>query len=149
MNSAVDPLQQWPKWENPASDPSVVEIVLAAISPTVKLAPTLRPRAEMVLHCPNRAGVQMDRIRLPLIISMMIFAAAAPAEEHTGRIKRKPPGATEAGRIASDMAMNDSLLQKGDIVATDRGFFILRGLAPDGISNDFVPVPNPLSSNRK
>jgi hypothetical protein len=55
---------------------------------------------------------------------MMIFASVAPAEEHTGRIKRKPPGATEAERIASDMAMNDSLLQKGDIVATDRGFFI-------------------------
>ena len=80
---------------------------------------------------------------------MMIFAAEAPAEEHTGRIKRKPPGATEAERIASDMAMNDSLLRKGDIVATDRGFFVFRGVASDGIANDFVAVPNPLSSNRK
>jgi hypothetical protein len=49
----------------------------------------------------------------------------------------------EAQRIASDMAMNDSLLQKGDIVVTDRGFFMFRGLAPDGITNDFVPMPNP------
>jgi hypothetical protein len=37
------------------------------------------------------------------------------------RIKRKPPTALEAERIASDMAMNDNSLQKGDIVATDRG----------------------------
>jgi hypothetical protein len=45
--------------------------------------------------------------------------------------------------------MNDSLLQKGDIVVTDRGFFVFRGVASDGSSNDFVPVPNPLSLNRK
>jgi hypothetical protein len=38
---------------------------------------------------------------------------------------------------------------RGDVVATDRGFFLFRGLAPDGIANDFVPVPNPLSSNKK
>jgi hypothetical protein len=80
---------------------------------------------------------------------MMIFASVAPAEEHTGRGKRKPPGATEAERIASDMAMNDSLLQKGDIVSTDRGFFIFRGVASDGISNDFISVPNPLLLNGK
>jgi hypothetical protein len=80
---------------------------------------------------------------------MMMFASAAPAEEHAGRIKRKPPSAAEAERIASDMAMDDSLLRKGDIVATDRGFFVFKGLAADGITNDFGPVPNPLSSNRK
>jgi hypothetical protein len=42
--------------------------------------------------------------------------------------------------MASDMAMNDSLLRKGDIVATDRGFFIFRGQGPDGITKDFAPV---------
>jgi hypothetical protein len=47
------------------------------------------------------------------------------------------------------MAMNDSLLQKGDIVATDRGFFVFRGLAPDGYSNDFVPIPNPVPQGKK
>jgi hypothetical protein len=39
--------------------------------------------------------------------------------------------------------MNDGLLQKGDIVHTDQGFFLYRGLAPDGITNDFVRVPEP------
>jgi hypothetical protein len=66
-----------------------------------------------------------------------------PAEEH-GRIKKKPPTAAEAERIASEMVKNDSSLQRGDIVATDRGFFLFRGLAQDGSNNEFVPVPNPL-----
>jgi hypothetical protein len=42
--------------------------------------------------------------------------------------------------------MNDGTLQKGDVVVTDRGFFLYRGLAPDGFTYDFAPVPNPLSS---
>jgi hypothetical protein len=90
----------------------------------------------------------VSRIKCLLIISITISGTTASAQEH-GRIKRKPLSAVEAERIASDMAMNDSLLQKGDIVATDRGFFIFRGVASDGISNDFVPVPNPLSLSRK
>src|SRR5258707_515660 len=48
----------------------------------------------------------------------------------------------------SFMAMNDSPLCKGDILATDRGFFILRE-TPDGICNGFVPVPNPLAVGQK
>jgi hypothetical protein len=32
---------------------------------------------------------------------------------------------------------------------TDRGFFVFRGIAADGFSNDFAPVPNPLPSTRK
>jgi hypothetical protein len=56
---------------------------------------------------------------------------------------------SEAERIASDMAMNDSLLQRGDIVATDRGFFVFRGLAPDGFSNDFAPIPNPPPAKKR
>jgi PEP-CTERM motif len=50
------------------------------------------------------------------MVSVLLSAFAASAQE-SGRIKRKPPTAREAERIASDMAMNDSLLQKGDIVA--------------------------------
>jgi hypothetical protein len=64
-------------------------------------------------------------------------------------LAREPPTPIEAERIASDTAMNDSLLRKGDIVATDRGFFVFRGSAEDGIANDFAPVPNPLSSAKK
>ena len=65
------------------------------------------------------------------------------------RIKKKPPTPAEAERIASDMAMNDGTLQKGDIVRTDRGFFIYRGIGPDGYTNDFAPVPNPLAARPK
>jgi hypothetical protein len=90
----------------------------------------------------------MGRIKFLLVLSIAISATAASAQEH-GRIKRKPPSEAEAERIASDMAMNDSLLRRGDIVATDRGFFIFRGLAADGIANDFVPVPNPISAGGK
>jgi hypothetical protein len=65
------------------------------------------------------------------------------------RIERKPPTPVEADREASDMAMNDSLLRKGDIVSTDRGFLVFLGSAPDGIGNDFAPTPNPLSTPGK
>lgn len=90
----------------------------------------------------------MSPTRVLLIISIFPFAVAASAQD-SGRIKRKPPTDVEAERIVSDMAMNDSLLRKGDIVATDRGFFVFRGLAPDGISNDFAPIPNPVPSPGK
>jgi hypothetical protein len=90
----------------------------------------------------------MNRTKLLIALSVLLSNSAGSAEEH-GRIKRKPPTAMEADRIASDMAMNDSLLQKGDIVATDRGFFVFRGLAPDGYSNDFVPIPNPVPQGKK
>jgi hypothetical protein len=73
------------------------------------------------------------------VMTMVILTGGAAAQEH-GRIKRKPPTAIEAERIASDMVMNDSLLRKGDIVATDRGFFVFQGLAPDGVTNNFAPI---------
>jgi hypothetical protein len=96
----------------------------------------------------QRCGASMSRITLLLMVSIAGSAFGASAQDH-GRIKRKPPSAMEAERIASDMAMNDSLLRKGDIVATDRGFFIFRGLAPDGITGDFLPVPDPATWDRK
>ena len=51
----------------------------------------------------------------------------------------------EAERLASQVVMNDSSLHRGDIVSTDRGFFLYRGRGPDGYTNDFVRVPNPIS----
>jgi hypothetical protein len=60
----------------------------------------------------------------------------ASTEEH-GRIKKKPPTAVEAECIASETVRNDGSPQKGDIVATDRGFFMFRGLARDGV-NEFA-----------
>jgi hypothetical protein len=64
------------------------------------------------------------------------------------RIKKPPPTPAEAERIASDMAINDSLLKKGDIVVTNRGFLLYRGIAADGVAGDFVAVPNPLSTGK-
>jgi hypothetical protein len=87
---------------------------------------------------------------LQAIAILMLAGSVVSAEDGArGRIKRKPPSELEAQRIASDMAMNDNLLRKGDIVATDRGFFIYRGLAPDGFTNDFAPVSNPLPATKK
>ena len=81
-----------------------------------------------------------------LIGSLIASGVAISAE--TGRIKRKPPDAAELERIASETAMNDSLLQKGDIVVTDRGFFVFRGVGPDGYTFEFSPVPNPASAGK-
>jgi hypothetical protein len=75
---------------------------------------------------------------------MTILAATAAAAENSPRIKRRPPTSAEAEQIASDAALNDSLFRKGDIVATNRGFFLFRGIGTDGITNDFAPVPKPL-----
>ncbi|WP_154070985.1 hypothetical protein [Bradyrhizobium lablabi] len=81
-------------------------------------------------------------------MAVLIASVSAPDAAmcgETGRIKRKPPDASEAERIASEVAMNDSLLRKGDIVVTDRGFFVFRGVAADGYTFEFSPVPNPVS----
>jgi hypothetical protein len=90
----------------------------------------------------------MTATRSLVMVSVLLSAFAASAQE-SGRIKRKPPTAREAERIASDMAMNDNSLQKGDIVATDRGFFVFRGMAPDGIAFDFAPIANPAGAFTK
>jgi hypothetical protein len=81
-----------------------------------------------------------------LVVLAAIFQASfvAAAEDH-GRIKKKPPTLVEAERLASQVVMNDSSLHWGDIVSTDRGFFLYRGRGPDGHTNDFVGVPNPIS----
>jgi hypothetical protein len=81
-------------------------------------------------------------VGLVIAVSLVLPCFEAAAVE---RIKKRP---AEAERIASDMVMTDSLLQKGDIVATDRGFLLYRGLASDGVSGDFVAIPNPLSANK-
>ena len=79
----------------------------------------------------------------PFVVPAAVMLSAAAFAQESGRIRRPPPSAAEAARIASDMAMNDTLLQKGDIVVTDRGFFVFRGPAPDGVTNEFARVPDP------
>jgi hypothetical protein len=78
----------------------------------------------------------MSGISLLVAFALLLSACAASAE----RIKRKPPTDIEASRIASDQAMRDGMLRMADVVATDRGFFQFRGLAPDG-SSDFLAIP--------
>ena len=92
----------------------------------------------------------MSRVKSLLAIALWSSMAApsVAVSAETSRIKRAPPDAAETERIASETAMNDSSLQKGDIVATDRGFFVFRGLAPDGYTFQFSPVPNTISSGR-
>src|SRR5689334_7336553 len=93
------------------------------------------------------SGATTMRIALLMLPFWLLLTVSVSAQEH-GRIKRSPPTNLEAERIASEIVMNDSLLQKGDIVVTDRGFFVFRGLAPDGYTYEFSPVANPLSASR-
>jgi hypothetical protein len=68
----------------------------------------------------------MIRVMLVISIALSLSGLNALAQDH-GRIKKKPPTPAETERIVSDMAMSDGTLQKGDIVVTDRGFFLFRG----------------------
>jgi hypothetical protein len=83
-----------------------------------------------------------------LAACLLGLSLEAEAQEH-GRFKWKRPTQAEADRVASESALTDSILRKGDVVVTDRGFFIFRGFLPDGTTGDFVPVPNPLSHANK
>ncbi len=83
-----------------------------------------------------------------LLVACLLLPSFAAAQEH-GRVKWKRPTQAEADRMASESAMTDSILRKGDIVATDRGFFMFRGFLADGMTGDFVPVPNPMSNAKK
>jgi hypothetical protein len=87
-------------------------------------------------------------IKYLVAVWVLLAASGSFAQDH-GRIKRTVPTELEAARIASDIAMNDGLLQKGDIVATDRGFFVFRGVGADGYTYDFAEVPNPLPAAKK
>ena len=80
---------------------------------------------------------------------MVLLLAGGASAQDSPRIKPKPPTSAEAERQAAEMAMNDSLLRKGDIVATDRGFVVFRGLAADGITYQFEPVQDPTPAARE
>ena len=84
----------------------------------------------------------MGRVWITFIA--VLLASGATALE---RIKKKPPTATEAERIASDAAMTDSSLQKGDIVSHTAAFSSTAASA-DGSLNDFAPVANPFVRSR-
>ena len=90
---------------------------------------------------------QMKQLLLFALIAV-VFASDATTAAESIRIMRKPPDAAEAGRIASETVMNDGLLQKGDIAVTDRGYFVFRGVAADGDTFEFAPVPNPATGRK-
>jgi hypothetical protein len=92
----------------------------------------------------------MSRIKfmLPVALLMAAISCGTAASAETGRIKRRPPDAAEAERIASETIMNDRLLRNGDIIVTDRGFFVFRGVGSDGYTFEFSQVPNPIPATR-
>lgn len=87
------------------------------------------------------------RANLVVLLSVFFLMADGHAQDRV-RSKRAPPSPAEEARIASDMVMNDGLLQPGDLVVTDRGLLMFRGLAADGYTNEFIRVPNASSIGR-
>jgi hypothetical protein len=72
-----------------------------------------------------------------LVVVLVVILQGASAASALERINTRPPTSAEAHRIASELAMDDSTLQKGDIVSTDRGFFVYRGIGADGETRTF------------
>jgi hypothetical protein len=66
-------------------------------------------------------------MKATLLVVAVVVLQGASAALALERIKKKPPTPAETERIASEEAMNDGTLQKGDIVRTDRGFFVYCG----------------------
>jgi hypothetical protein len=83
--------------------------------------------------------------RITFLVAVVLWQSISTASAE--RIKRAPPDDAELARLASEQAMNDGYLHKGDIISTHRGFLQLRGIKEDG-SYDFAPVPNPLPTGR-
>ena len=55
-----------------------------------------------------------------------------------------PPSDKEDAKAADQRAMNDPSLQRGDIIATSRGFFVFVGRDSEVRQpGDFVPAPSP------
>jgi hypothetical protein len=88
------------------------------------------------------------RVRVPVLLVISSFVVAAAVAQDSGPIKRKRPTIKEADRQMSETVANDGTLQKGDIVSTDRGFFVFDGVASDGVTNIFRPILNPLGKGR-
>ncbi|MDN3275916.1 hypothetical protein QWJ07_16765 [Frankia sp. RB7] len=82
-------------------------------------------------------------------LAMILLGWNGGAAAETTRLKRPQPNPDEAQNIAVDIAKNDGLLREGDIVVTPRGFLLFKGVASDGFTNEFEPVPNPLNQNRR
>jgi hypothetical protein len=54
-----------------------------------------------------------------------------------------PPSEAEEARSASQRALHDPSLQRGDIIATGQGFVVFIGRDEEHKPNDFRPAPDP------
>jgi hypothetical protein len=102
------------------------------------------PEAVFLLLRMPSAPVSKAMWKAFTVLLTSLLSAAAYAQER-GRIKRPPPYEAEAGPITPEMAMNDGLLQKGDIVVTERAFRFFADRPSDGVTDEFARVLNPAS----
>ena len=89
----------------------------------------------------------MKLLECLLVACLLLPSFEVEAQEH-GRVKWKRLTQAEADPMASESAITEFILRKGDIVVTDRGFFMFRGFLADGRTGDLIPVPNPMSNAR-
>lgn len=95
----------------------------------------------------DKSGMHAGRVAA-LVAAGCMFASGDCFSQAPNRIKRPPPSFDELQTLAVEMAKSDGLLRRGDIIVTSRGFLIFKGLAADGYTNEFEPVPNPLNQSR-
>ena len=119
------------------AEPATLRLAIAAF-------PAARP--PRVRNKSRVAVFQTAGLAFAAIVLLVSFATCWG--EEVGRIKRAPPTFEEQQRIAAEIAENDGLLRRGDIVVTERGFLVFKGLAADGFTNQFETIPNPLRSSQ-
>jgi len=84
--------------------------------------------------------VVLRAVAVALILSLPLLTTTWA---ESGRIKHKRLSTDEQQRALSEAVMNDGSLQVGDIVVTDRGYFIFEGVGEDGVTNRFRAIGNP------
>ncbi|OKO86842.1 hypothetical protein [Bradyrhizobium sp. AS23.2] len=97
-------------------------------------------------HLPKR--VVQNGCAVVFVAVGFAFASVGGISQESNRIKRPPASFDESEALAVEVAKSDGLLRQGDIVVTPRGFLMFKGIAADGYTNEFEPVPNPLNQNR-
>jgi hypothetical protein len=60
-----------------------------------------------------------------------------------GHAESSPPSEWKEAEIAGQRALHDPSLQRGDIIATNRGFVVFVGRENDNYSGRFLPAPDP------
>ncbi len=102
----------------------------------------------MIFRSPPFFSTVIRTVLTSAVALVFCGCTGASGEEWWQRFKR-PSSSAERDRLNQEMARNDGLLQKGDIIATDRGFLVFRGVGPDGVTNRFEPVANPFDRPKR